>query len=83
MPNGTYSMASSLDTTVCDANAFDRGADPILQMLSRDQERQLAAYQREVGLGRRIDELATKSNKGERSAAEWAEYEEYVCKHLA
>lgn len=71
-------MASSLDTAVYDANAFDRGMNPILQMLSRDQAQQLVAYQGDADLRKRIDELAAKSNETELSAAERAEYEGYV-----
>ena len=61
-----------------DANAFNRGTDPILQFLTVDQARGIVAYSGEPALRQRIDELAKLSNEGELSDADQAEYEGYV-----
>jgi len=71
-------MASSIDTGGFDMAAFDRGTDPVLRLVSRDQAQQIAEYQADDNLRRRIDELAAKSNEGTLTAAERAEYEGYV-----
>jgi hypothetical protein len=73
-------MATSIPTFVTgeyDA-AFDRGTSPILQILSPAQMRELVEYHGDEHLRARIDELAKKSNAGELTEAERAEYEGYV-----
>lgn len=60
-------------------NAFDRGIDPVLQMiLSSDKARNVADYQADRSLRDRIEELAHKCNEGELSNDEHVEYEGYV-----
>ena len=71
-------MASSLDTADYETSAFDRGTNPVLQIFSAEQARQLAEYQGNAQLRQRIDELAAKCNEGLLSPPERAEYEGYV-----
>jgi hypothetical protein len=71
-------MATSLDTGGFDADAFDRGTDPVLQIISAEQAQQLVQYQADDELRQRIDELAAKSSEGNLTLAERAEYEGYV-----
>jgi hypothetical protein len=61
-----------------DADAFDRGTDPVLRIFSPEQARQLVDYQGDDQLRQRIDELADKSCAGALSPSERAEYEGYV-----
>ena len=61
-----------------DTNAFDRGTDFLLQILTVEQAESLIAYRGDKALRARIDELAQKSNEGELSEMETAEYEGYV-----
>jgi hypothetical protein len=61
-----------------DADAFNRGTDPILQFLTVDQARGIVEYRGDATLQRRIEQLADLSNEGELSVAEQAEYEGYV-----
>ncbi len=60
-------------------NAFDRGIDPVLQMiLSTDKARTVIEYQADEEFQQRVEELANKCNEGELTLAERAEYEGYV-----
>ena len=61
-----------------DTAAFERGTDPILQFFTVEQAREIVNYKGDAKLRRRIEELARKSNEGELSEAERAEYEGYV-----
>ena len=61
-----------------DAQAFNRGTDPILQFLTVDQARSIVEYRGDATLQQRIGQLAELANDGELSAAEQAEYEGYV-----
>jgi hypothetical protein len=58
--------------------AFDRGTDPILDFFSVDQARALVAYRGDDLLRARIEELACRSNEGELTDSERAEYEGYI-----
>jgi hypothetical protein len=71
-------MSQSIDTSGYDTDAFDRGTDPVLSILTSDQARRLVQYRGDEALRNRIDELAEKSNEGLLSPAEQAEYEGYV-----
>ena len=71
-------MASSTDPTGYDIAAFDRGINPVLQLLSPQQAQQLVEYRGDERLRQRIDELASKSNEGLLTPNELAEYEGYV-----
>ncbi|MEX2138387.1 MAG: hypothetical protein WD894_03950 [Pirellulales bacterium] len=64
--------------TVFDATAFERGIDPLLRFLTPEQTRALIAYRADEALEQRIEELAAKSNEGELTADELAEYKGYV-----
>jgi hypothetical protein len=61
-----------------DIEAFDRGTDPILRLLTVEQAREIVRFKGEASLQRRIAELARKSNEGELTPAERAEYEGYI-----
>lgn len=61
-----------------DSAAFDRGTDPLLQILTPEQAEQIVAWQTDESLQDRIAELAAKANDGELSAEEQAEYEGYI-----
>ena len=61
-----------------DSDAFDRGTDPVLQILTIDQARNIVHFKADDSLQHRIEELASKSNEGELTAGERAEYEGYV-----
>lgn len=61
-----------------DSSAFDRATDPVLRLLPVEQARDLASYQPETAMQSRIEELAGKSNEGELTEAERAEYLGYV-----
>jgi hypothetical protein len=65
-------------THTFDAAAFERGTDPILRFFTVEQAREIVNYKGDAKLRRRIDELACKSNEGELTDAERAEYEGYV-----
>jgi hypothetical protein len=61
-----------------DTKAFDRGTYPVLQIISIEHAKQLVQYKGDAAIRSRIDELAAKSNEGELSPEERAEYEGYV-----
>lgn len=72
-------MSASLPPSSSSAAfAFDRVTAPILQLFSDDQARRVAQYQADENLLNRIDLLADKSNEGELTPEEKAEYEGYV-----
>jgi hypothetical protein len=71
-------MASSIDSSGFDTDAFNRGTDPVLNMITPEQAEQIAKYRGDDVLRLRIDELAEKSSAGTLSVAERAEYEGYV-----
>jgi hypothetical protein len=71
-------MVQSVDTTNYDVAAFDRVTDPILRILTAEQARALVQYRGDETLRLRIEDLAAKSNEGELTALEQAEYEAYV-----
>lgn len=66
-------MSTSFETS-----AFERGTDAILQFFSVDQAQKLVDYRADPALRDRIEELAAKSNEGELTEQERAEYEGYV-----
>ena len=61
-----------------DANAFDRGTDPILQFFTVEQARDIVQYTGDLELQRVIEELAAKANEGQLTPEERAEYEGYI-----
>lgn len=61
-----------------DSIAFDRATDPVLRLLPAIQVQKLIEYQPETALQARVEELAAKSNEGELTADERAEYLSYV-----
>lgn len=61
-----------------DMSAFDRVTDPVVRILSTEQVRRLAEYRGDDQLLARIEELAGKSNEGELTDEERAEYAGYV-----
>jgi hypothetical protein len=65
-------------TPTFDPAAFDRGTDAILQFFSPSQAEALVAYRGDAALQARIEELARKSNEGELTEEERAEYAGYV-----
>jgi hypothetical protein len=73
-------MSTSLpyDASGYDAAAFDRGTSSIFQMFSTDQAKQLVEYRGDENLRKRIEALAAKSNEGQLTEIEQAEYEGYV-----
>jgi hypothetical protein len=71
-------MASSIDTVEFEADAFNRGTDPVLRIFSHEQVAQLASYRADDTLRQEIDQLASKSAAGTLTAAEAAKYEGYV-----
>lgn len=66
-------MSPSIDMT-----AFDRVTDPVVRILSNEQVRRLAEYRGDDQLQARIEQLAAKSNEGELTDGERAEYAGYV-----
>jgi len=58
--------------------AFHRGTAPIFALLTPEQTQKLAQLQGDSATVERLAELAEKSNEGELSAAERAEYEAYI-----
>ncbi|HEY2827881.1 MAG TPA: hypothetical protein VGJ04_09800 [Pirellulales bacterium] len=70
-------MSSIVDATY-DANAFDRGTEPVLRIFSVDQAKQVVQYQADDQLRQRIEKLAEKNSAGEITPEELAEYEGYV-----
>jgi len=63
---------------VFDTAAFERGTDPLLDILSEEQATALVAYGGDEVLHAKIDELADKNTEGLLTEAERAEYEGYV-----
>ena len=61
-----------------DTNAFDRGTDFLLKIFTVQQAESLIAYRGDDYLRTRIEELAQKSNEGDLTEKEQAEYEGYV-----
>jgi hypothetical protein len=70
---GLEKMASVFDTA-----AFERGTDPLLDLLTEEQAKALVAYSGDEALRARIDELASKNTEGLLADEERAEYEGYV-----
>ncbi|MBC8115823.1 MAG: hypothetical protein H7062_15670 [Candidatus Saccharimonas sp.] len=64
--------------TAVTTTAFERGIDPLFRFFTPDQAAQIASYRADETFQQRIEELATKSNEGELSDDERAEYEGYV-----
>ena len=63
---------------VIDMAAFDRATGPVVGVFSFEQARKIAEYRADAQLESRIEELAKKSNEGELTADERAEYAGYV-----
>ena len=57
---------------------LDRILDPIAEALSPEAARRIVALRGDADMQARIDELATKSNHGELTEEERAEYKSYV-----
>ncbi len=60
------------------STAFDRGVQPVLQILLLDKAEAVLGFRPDPALRDRIEELAGKANEGELSKEELAEYEGYV-----
>lgn len=58
--------------------AFHRGTAPIFALLTPEQTQKLAQLQGDPSTAERLAELAEKSNEGELTSAERAEYEAYI-----
>jgi hypothetical protein len=58
--------------------AFHRGTNPIFELLTPQQVRQLAQLSADPSLATRLEELAGKANEGELAPAEAAEYDGYI-----
>lgn len=63
---------------ISENTAFDRGVEPVLQMVFPDRVDPLLAYQPDAVLAARIEELAAKSTEGELTEEERSEYAGYV-----
>lgn len=61
-----------------DVVAFDRGTDAVLQFFTIEHARALVAYRGDETIRARMEELAEKSNEGDLSDQERAEYEGYI-----
>lgn len=61
-----------------EATAFERGVQPVLNILISGHESELAALRPDLQMEARIEELARKSNEGDLSRDERAEYHGYV-----
>ena len=57
-----------------DIRAFDRVTDPVFQLLTDDQLRQIQELQSDPAVEERIEELASKANEGELTPEERREY---------
>lgn len=66
-------MSATLDT-----DAFERGTDQILPLMTEEQARALLAFRGDPRLQTRIQELAALSTEGGLSDADRAEYEGYI-----
>ena len=60
------------------ATAFDRGVQPLLQMVLLDKAEAVLSFRPDPALQGRIEELAGKATEGELTGEERAEYEGYV-----
>lgn len=58
--------------------AFDRGTDPVVELLTDEQARALIEFRGDEALRNRIDDLAARHSEGELSPDERSEYEGYV-----
>ena len=64
--------------TAFDSTAFERGLDPILRVLTPDQVQALIRFRGDETIEPRIEQLSARSNEGELTQAERAEYEGYL-----
>jgi hypothetical protein len=65
-------------TTIPEAAAFERGVQPLLQLVLSDRAQAVLQFRPAPGLVARIEELAAASTAGRLTEAERAEYEGYV-----
>ena len=65
-------------TTTPEANAFERGIRPVMQIVLPDKLDAILQFRPSAELQARIEELAAKSTEGELNGSEQAEYEGYV-----
>lgn len=63
---------------IIDAIALDRAMEPFLGLLSSQQLQQLTTLARDPAIERRVAQLADKSQVGELTVRERAEYEAYA-----
>ena len=68
----------SLMATTPASMAFDRGVQPVLQMVLLDKADAVLGFRPDPALQGRIEELAGKANEGKLTGEELAEYEGYV-----
>jgi hypothetical protein len=64
--------------TAFDMAAFERGIDALLQFFTVEHARALVAYRGDEAIRARMEELAEKSNEGELTDEQRAEYEGYL-----
>ncbi len=69
-------------STAISFDAFERCLDPVFALLSKDQQASLIDLRGDVPLQQRMAELFSKSNEGELTDDERAEYEGYVRANL-
>ncbi len=65
-------------TTTPASTAFDRGVQPLLQMVLLDKADAVLSFHPDQALQARIDKLASKATEGELTEEERGEYEGYV-----
>ena len=64
--------------TAFDMAAFERGTDALLQFFTLEHARALVAYRGDEAIRARMEELAQRSNEGELTDEQRAEYEGYL-----
>ena len=64
--------------TAFDMAAFERGTDALLQFFTVEHARALVAYRGDEAIRARMEELAQRSNEGELTDEQRAEYEGYL-----
>jgi hypothetical protein len=60
------------------SEAFRRGIDPVFDLLTADQAREIAGYHADEALQQRIEWLAVRANEGALNEDERAEYDGYA-----
>ena len=74
----TPTRYSSDMSTITSTTAFERGIQPLIEVMVGDNAEKLLGFRPDPALQRRVEELAAKCNEGELTEAERDEYEGYV-----